>query len=195
MPTGYTAKIKDGVSFREYALSCARAFGALITMRDDSPDAPIPDEFKPSDHYAKEQARAQTELDGLLGMNLAGALVEARAEFDAEIRRREKHRQDNADLRAKYEAMRVQAQAWKPPTPDHEGLHAFMLSQIIKSIQFDCYEIEGSPALLSPEAWLTDKIAEARRRVAMYAEEQTKENERCRSRSEWVRALKASLVG
>ena len=35
MPTGYTDKIKDGITFKEYAMGCARAFGALITMRDN----------------------------------------------------------------------------------------------------------------------------------------------------------------
>ena len=46
MPTGYTADIQDGkiTTLREYALSCARAFGALIMMRDDPHDAPIADD-------------------------------------------------------------------------------------------------------------------------------------------------------
>jgi hypothetical protein len=35
MPTGYTDKIKDGISFEEFVLSCARQFGACISMRDD----------------------------------------------------------------------------------------------------------------------------------------------------------------
>jgi hypothetical protein len=34
MPTGYTAKIYNGVpqTFEEFALDCARTFGALITL-------------------------------------------------------------------------------------------------------------------------------------------------------------------
>ena len=37
MPTGYTADIYEGndVSFRDFALKCARAFGACIEQRDD----------------------------------------------------------------------------------------------------------------------------------------------------------------
>jgi len=37
MPTGYTADLNDGkqVTFQEFTMKCARAFGALIEMRDD----------------------------------------------------------------------------------------------------------------------------------------------------------------
>lgn len=40
MPTGYTDAIKDGISFNQFILSCARAFGALITMRDEPSSVP-----------------------------------------------------------------------------------------------------------------------------------------------------------
>ena len=58
MPTGFTCDIKDGITFERFALNCARAFGALINMRDDSLDAEIPDEIKPSDHHVKALAEA-----------------------------------------------------------------------------------------------------------------------------------------
>jgi len=40
MPTGYTTDIYNGkdVSFRDFALNCARAFGACIMQRDDPAD-------------------------------------------------------------------------------------------------------------------------------------------------------------
>ena len=47
MPTGYTAPIKDGISFNDFMWGCARAFGALIMMRDDPPGTPIPERFEP----------------------------------------------------------------------------------------------------------------------------------------------------
>lgn len=53
MPTGYTAAVCDGkiTEFPAFALQCARAFGALITMRDDAMNAPIPEEIKPDTSY------------------------------------------------------------------------------------------------------------------------------------------------
>lgn len=50
MPTGYTADIKDGISFETYAMNCARAFGACVSLRDKpSGGKVIPDAFEPSD--------------------------------------------------------------------------------------------------------------------------------------------------
>lgn len=41
MPTGCTAKLhEDDQSFRDFALTCARAFGATIAMREEPLDAP-----------------------------------------------------------------------------------------------------------------------------------------------------------
>jgi hypothetical protein len=55
MPTGYTAKLmEEGQSFPEFAMRCARNFGALIMMRDESLDVPIPEQFEPSDYYRKK---------------------------------------------------------------------------------------------------------------------------------------------
>ena len=54
MPTGYTATLMEkGQTFQEFIMGCARAFGALIEMRDSPNDAPIPDKFEPSDYHAK----------------------------------------------------------------------------------------------------------------------------------------------
>ncbi len=53
MPTGYTQAIVDNpnLSFKSFVLQCSRAFGALVTMRDDDNNAPIPDEIKPDDYH------------------------------------------------------------------------------------------------------------------------------------------------
>jgi len=66
MASGYVHKmLDDKQDFRTFAMSCARAFGALITMRDEPADAPIPDEFKP-DPYHMERNRRGTCHRGAL---------------------------------------------------------------------------------------------------------------------------------
>ena len=64
MPTGYTADLYDGkdVSFEDFTLNCARAFGALVSLRDE-PDAEIPDEFKVDEFYVKRFEKAKEELE------------------------------------------------------------------------------------------------------------------------------------
>ena len=64
MPTGYTAKIADGQTFEEFILSCARAFGALVEMRDEPADAPIPEEFKPSAYHTTQIGVARAKMGG-----------------------------------------------------------------------------------------------------------------------------------
>ena len=50
MPTGYTVALYEGkdVTFEDFVMGCSRAFGALISLRDE-PNAPIPEEFKVSE--------------------------------------------------------------------------------------------------------------------------------------------------
>lgn len=63
MPTGYTADVADGkiTDFVEYALQCARAFGACIMLRDEPISSEIP-EFQPSDYNANALAEAEKTL-------------------------------------------------------------------------------------------------------------------------------------
>ena len=62
MPTGYTAKLMEqGQTFPEFIMSCARAFGALIMMRDDPANAPIPEKFEPSDYHVRALKKAYVE--------------------------------------------------------------------------------------------------------------------------------------
>lgn len=66
MPTGYTASVADGTTttLRAFALQCARAFGATVTMRDDPMSAEIPERFEPGGFYRRlmEQATTWAEL-------------------------------------------------------------------------------------------------------------------------------------
>lgn len=68
MPTGYTHGVQDGTvtEFRDFALICARAFGATILMRDDPMDAPIPDEFQSSTYHLDRLKELEIEQSAQL---------------------------------------------------------------------------------------------------------------------------------
>jgi hypothetical protein len=69
MPTGYTAKlVESGQTFEEFVLTCARAFGALIELRDEPLDAPIPETLEPHSYYAEAVVEAKKRLTNLLDM-------------------------------------------------------------------------------------------------------------------------------
>jgi len=65
MPTAYTSFVADNENFTfpEFAMLCAREFGALISMRDEPLDTPVPERFEPDDFYRKQYEAAKAEYD------------------------------------------------------------------------------------------------------------------------------------
>ena len=195
MPTGYTAELMEkGETFERFALRCARAFGALVLMRDEPLGAPIPEKFEPSDHHAKALATARTELERLLAMgeNDRTAFGETRRQEEIENRRRHLRRSQEQDARLK--AMREQVVAWTPPTPDHTGLREFMLQQIELSYNGDFYERYLAEAeVKTPAAYYEEAVTAARRSIKYNTEEHAKEVQRTETRSRWIADLRKSL--
>jgi len=195
MPTGYTAKIADGMTFKEFALGCARAFGALIEMRDDPMDAPIPDKFEPSTWNREQLTKAQEWLTALDAMDLAQAQKSADIEFDKEQSAYLKRCEERRVLRSKYEDMLNAAKSWQPPTPEHQGLQDFMIEQINRSIDGDCAEYpELAPKKLTGREWLDAQITQARWDIDYHTKKNEEEIARTNGRTEWVAQLRQSLV-
>lgn len=192
MPTGYTAIIeeKPDLTFREFALRCARGMGACIMQRDDPMDEP-PRAPEPSDYHIKALATAQARLKELRGM---GAEAK-RAMWHAEVERIEK---SNAESRAKaakteqqYKSMRAQVEAWKPPTKDHDGLKRFMLEQIDLCVSdWDPYICEAPP---TPADWYGAAVKSAEHGIAYHTKEHAEELERTAARKDWIARLYTSL--
>lgn len=195
MPTGYTADIEKGITFREYALRCARAFGACVTMRDDDTDTPIPDEFKVGDYHGNALQKAHARQKELLSMTLDQASILAEKDYQEVEKHRKERLAEKVALRSKYEAMLVEVRKWEPPSPEHREFKEFMESQIVQSIEFDCrtdYYSQPTKRLTS-EAWLADRLAQANKDVAYHVTELAAEQERCAGRNRWVRQLRDSL--
>ena len=193
MPTGYTAKIAEGISFEEFAMSCARAFGALITMRDEPADAEIP-KFKPSEYHTKALSEKRDLLKRLEGMSEEYAEESASRSYKTRIAEWNKRMKEYADLRVKYEAMLEKVISWEPPSPDHIEMKEFMQDQIKESIVFDCHDGGvRDVAKESGEEWKNAQIQEVERSIIYHEEEMKKEEERVIGRNEWVSQLKNSL--
>lgn len=193
MPTGYTASVHDGeVAFPDFVMGCARAFGALVMMRDDPADAEIPDEFEPSTHYSEALATAKARLDELVHLTPDDAERAARTAYDEAHARWLDSQRAALAVRLRYEAMLDQVRAWVPPSNEHQGLKDFMVSQLEDSIVFDCSPTDP-PTVRAGVAWLADELDRARRDVTYYEGEARKEIERAEGRTRWVRQLRESL--
>lgn len=196
MPTGYTATLMEkGQTFQEFIMGCARAFGALIEMRDSPNDAPIPDKFEPSDYHAKRIIESREKLAKLKAMTDSEKESFGQAEKAADIQRIEKWLEKDIAQNKRLEDMAAQVQSWNPPTPDHRGLKDFMLHQIsisksgVDYIQSSLAEATAKPAT----AYYVAAVSEAARNIKYHTEENTKEIERVNGRSEWLQQLRASI--
>lgn len=197
MPTGYTAAIADGIGFEQFVMSCARAMGACILMRDEPANAPIPERFEPSDYHTRKLEEATATLAKLRAMTCDEIEAAAQEAFDAETKANTEAIARDRELRGKYEAMLQQVQAWAPPTPDHDGLKRFMTEQLTESIRFDCnedYYQSRKPKLKTGEQWRADQIASALHDAEYHGKEHAEEVVRTESRNDWLRSLRESLV-
>ena len=105
MPSGYTAAIKDGITFSDFAMNCARAFGALISMRDEPLDAPIPERVEPTDYHAEKIKKAEERLSALIAMTAKELDAEAAEYWERETAYNKKAHEEAEELRKKYKAM------------------------------------------------------------------------------------------
>lgn len=195
MTTGYTQYIKEGnISFPEFAMKCARAFGALIEMRDDSLDAQIPNEIKPSEYHKEEMERMQKELDIANAMTLEEAKTKAAEEFEDVVIRQRRYIIQNYILRRKYEDMLHKVKMWQPPTSEHINIKMFMIGQIESSINFDCTYVPEDPIEKSSEVWLKEHQEKCHRDLDNHIKEWHEELKRSIERTEWIKELKKSLI-
>lgn len=192
MPTGYTAAVVDGnvKDFPTFAMTCARAFGALIMMREDAMDAPIPEVQEPTTYHVKEREAAEQRLGRLLAMTPGAIAAQARADYAKSVK-------DKADSDARLEAedrrcrkMAELVRAWTPPTPDHENMKTFMLDQLKISMHDFRMPV---PQKRSPEVWHAEQLASARKDIEYHTKEDAEERARVAGRTAWVKALRDSL--
>lgn len=201
MPTGYTSPLYEGeeISFEQFVLRCARAFGALITLRDEPLDKEIPEDFPPREdsYYERELPKRRERLEWLHGLTSEQAEANAEGEFERALTYWKETQEKYAAMRTRYLAMLKKVEAWQPPTEEHVPLKEFMVSQITDSIEHDCpgerNTLYGVPIRQNGQEWLESEIKETERMIEMAEEEIQKEKERAAGRSAWVRNLRESL--
>lgn len=130
MPTGYTSIISEkDISLKEFALRCARAFGACSEQRDDDiNDPPKPRVYDPNNYYEKVVKGGKPDLT-------FSTFVE---EGQKEISQYEQMIGERRTLKQKYEKLLREVCLWTPPSTEHEALKSFMIEQLRVSIRSDC---------------------------------------------------------
>jgi hypothetical protein len=196
MPTGYTSILREreDISFKDFTLRCARAFGALVTMRDESLDAEIPTEFEPSDYHKKEFKKACVEYYKALKMSITYAKRKARLVYVEQVESYAKSRQEDQKTAVAYGKMLANTAKWQAPTEEHNGLRNFMIDQLEESIKFDCDYPNEMPVQMSGYEYNSQLIEKARWSMEYHKKEYSAEIRRCKKRTNWLNDLRKSLV-
>lgn len=177
-------------------MNCARAFGACVELREEPGGGErIPESFEASDYHAKAVEQARSELAALDHMTPDQCERSAAKAYDDAEMNRVMRLKELADKKAAYEAMLAKVHEWVPPTDEHTGLRDFMAQQIIESIRFDCGgDHYAKPTVrMSGADWAAHRRASLTRDVEYHAKHYAEDVEQAQGRTEWVKALRASL--
>lgn len=193
MPTGYTAGVEDGsiTTLAQFAMTCARAFGALIDMRDEPTGAPIPLTIKPHTEYNDMSlAEALNALDRVVHLSEYDCDAAAEAEFAKEIASFEEYQAEQAAQNARYLAMIAKVEAWQVP-PSHEHMREFMLQQL--RISLHDYT-PATPTKMTGGQWREATEAKSRHDIAYHSKQIAEEIARAAERTEWLQQLRVALA-
>jgi hypothetical protein len=198
MPTGYTAGVADGTitELTPFALQLARGMGALIMMRDDAWDAPIPERFEPNTYHAEQLAALRDELARLIDLSPEEAQERADAAFAEAQATKQKYIAEKHDQRARYKAMLDKVVAWEG-APD--GLKDFALQQLNEGMRFDCgegrdFDFWPDPERFDGETWRSTELERVGRQIGSHARENAAERQRVGERNVWIAQLRKSLA-
>lgn len=197
MPTGYTHDVQTGdiTKFGDFAMSCAKAFGACISLRDEPQGSPIPMKLEAETSYHdKELARAKATLVEVSKLNNSECDERAAKEHLEAVSAHTSRQRDRETGKQRYEAMLLKVKGWAPPTEGHTELKEFMAAQLTDSIRFDCSsEYDVLPTYLTGEAWWEKTIDKANKDIEYHSAKKTAELERIYKRNQWLDALRGSL--
>jgi hypothetical protein len=198
MPTGYTANIEKDITFKEYALDCARAFGACIDLRDEPLSTPIPEKFEESNYYKERVESAIKERDEFSLMSKKDRRKLFEREVVDSIKDARRVILERKRKLVKYEAMLFKVKKFVPPTEEHVEYKNFMISQIESSIDFDCdvkyYEkaIREQSALTFNE-WEKDREEQLRDSVIYHNKHLSEEKARIQGRNKWISDMRKAV--
>lgn len=198
MPTGYTADVVDGkiTDFKTFALRCARNFGALVMMRDENMDAPIPEAFETGDYHLKAIKEAEAEIVRIMALSPEECDVEQRAQWRKAMDAHHEHVEKCQVVKGRLLAMRSQVADWAPPTSDHQGMKDFMIQQLDETLRYD-----GSPGnyylekavLVTGATWRKLRLKELDETIASNKKYHQEDVERTNMRNKWIADLRESL--
>jgi len=205
MPTGYTAGILDGKikDFPQFAKLCMRAFGATIHLRDESLDSEYEPRV-PSDYHLKAIEKANAALEKAKSSSDEDILAIVRADLLKSKEYHEKKIIECQENHKRLDDILIQAEAFSPPTPEHEGIKGFMINQLKETIRFDAkdeYHVENLENInaklnsLNARTERAEMIAQATKDLSYHTLKHEEELKRCEESNAWVEHFISAIEG
>jgi len=196
MPTGYTSAICDGkiTELQDYAISCARAFGACVTMRDSSANESIPERFEPSDYHLEKIDEAKSELKKFEAMSDWEGREYGIKKIKERIEDSKEYLEKNREENSRYQSMLEKVRAWECPQ-SHNEFKKFMVEQLeisMNNLEWSEERIEKAKKENALNEF-KDATAKARHDIIYHEKEHDLEVERVEGRNKWLKDLRDSL--
>lgn len=191
MPTGYTAKIEDGtiVEVKDYILQCARAFGALIHMREESMDKEI-EYCVPNEYYKEKLEESKRRLDDFMSLTDKEIQVKIEHNYKTDIESNKEIYKGGEESNKKYNEMLEKVKSWIPPTNEHLELKEFAINQIeISKSDWHIKYKDKMPERLSVNEYKKLEIDGLNRDIEYNKKRYQEEIKRCEERNKWIREL------
>lgn len=139
MPSYYTADINEGkdISFQEFALKCARAYGAFVHMRDEPLNTTL---SRPtlSDYHTNEIKNIENEF----ALFLKSSTEQRKKMFEIEMEKEEAYYlreiEKEKQIKNKYLTLINDVKAYKPQSTELKEFKNFMFDQLIDGMKYDC---------------------------------------------------------
>ncbi len=208
MPTGYTHQILNGEvkTFSEFAMTCSRAFGATVHMRDEPTNKKYTPR-EPSEHHKEAFNNAKSTLAELRkgedGKYSGGKLLITEQKRLDDDKKRLKLRIREIEKGAiKLKDILSQVKQWIPPTDEHDGIKKFMIQQLESTLEYDGdadYEkkelnkVEDGLNCIDARVIHNRMRKDAERELKYHGEEYRKEVNRCNESNLWIQQLIDSI--
>jgi hypothetical protein len=198
MSTGYTSILNDKPSypFKNFALDCARAFGACVTLRDLPAGGDyIPEKFEESAYHTEEYDKACKAFMEFDNMPVIEQKKLWEDDYLEDVKLWQERSEKENTLFLTYCRMKREVEFWNPPTKEHEGLKKFMLEQLDSSIKFDCSaaEYKNKPTKKSFIDWRNSRLKSLQWDIDYHLTSNKKEKKAIEGRNKWIKNLIDSL--
>lgn len=188
--TGYVHSLlnKPDMTFQEFVLNCAPAFGARPVAVDSV--SAVFEEAKPDESLQEQLEKHQAELVRLVAMTQQERIAFGEAMIHRKYKANAEYRKTAEAENKVMKAMLWQVDLWQVPEPI-KPFKAFMQEQLRSSLN---KEPNGLPIPDSAMQAYENAVASAERLAKSYAEDVAKDMERVANANLWLRVLQSALI-